>query len=105
MVKSPSTNAGATGSIPGLERSPREGNDNPLQYSCLGNPMDREAWQAKVHEVTKESDTTEQFHFTSLLGGGNGTHSSVLVWEIPWTEKPGGLQSMGSQKSWTSLSG
>ena len=52
----------------------------------------------------KEADTIEQFHFTSLLGGGNGAHSSVLVWEIPWTEKPGGLQSMGSQKSWTSLS-
>ena len=36
------------------------GNDNPLQYSCLGNPMDREAWQATVHGVAKELDTTEQ---------------------------------------------
>ena len=41
------------GSIPGLERSPGEGNGNPLQNSCLENPMDRGAWQATVHGVTK----------------------------------------------------
>ena len=41
------------GSIPGLGRSPEEGNDNPLQYSCLENPMDRGAWRATVHGVTK----------------------------------------------------
>ena len=41
------------GLIPGLGRFPREGNDNPFQYSCLGNPMDREAWQAVVHRVAK----------------------------------------------------
>ena len=46
------------GLIPGLGRSPGEGRGNPLQYSCLGNPMDREAWRATVHGVTKESDTT-----------------------------------------------
>ena len=40
-------------SIPGLGRSPGEGNDNPLQYSCLENPMDRGAWQATVHGVIK----------------------------------------------------
>ena len=44
MVKNLPDNAGDVGSIPGLGRSPGEGNDNPLQYSCLGNPMDREAW-------------------------------------------------------------
>ena len=44
---------GDPGSTPGLERSPGEGNCNPLQYSCLGNPMDRRAWPATVHEVTK----------------------------------------------------
>ena len=45
--------AGDAGSIPGVGRSPGGGNGNPLQYSCLGNPMNREAWQASVHRVTK----------------------------------------------------
>ena len=45
-------NVGDPGSIPGLERSPGEGNDNPLQCSCLGNPMDRAAWWAQVQRVT-----------------------------------------------------
>ena len=49
---------GDTGSIPGLGRSPGEGNGNPLQYSCLGNPMDRRVWRATVHGVAKHSDTT-----------------------------------------------
>ena len=57
MVKNSPTNAGDTGSISGLGRFPGEGNGNPLQDSCLGNPMDRGAWQATVHGVT-ESDTT-----------------------------------------------
>ena len=42
VIKNPPANAGDTGSIPGLRRSPGRGHDNPLQYSCLGNPMDRE---------------------------------------------------------------
>ena len=46
-------NAGDAGSIPGLERSPGEGNGNALQYSCLKNSMDRGAWQALVHGVAK----------------------------------------------------
>ena len=46
-------NAGDPASISGLGRSPGEGNDNPLQYSCLENPMDIEAWQATVHRVAK----------------------------------------------------
>ena len=45
--------AGDPGLIPGLGRSPGERNDNPLQYSCLGNPMDREAWQATIQGFTK----------------------------------------------------
>ena len=52
-------NTGDTGSIPGLGRSPAEGNSNPLQYTCLKNPMDRAAWWATVHGVEKELDTTE----------------------------------------------
>ena len=58
MVKNLPANAGDGGLILGLGRSPGEGNDNPLQYSCLGNPMDRGAWRAMVHGVAKESDTT-----------------------------------------------
>ena len=60
MVKNPPANARDTGSIPRSGRSPGEGNGNPLQYSCLENPIDRGAWQATVYGVIKESDTTEQ---------------------------------------------
>ena len=49
-------NVGDPGSVPGLGRPPGEGNGNPLQYSCLGNPMDRGAWWATVHGVAEESD-------------------------------------------------
>ena len=48
--------------IPGSGRSPGEENGNPLQYSCLGNPMDRGTWEATVHQVTKESDMTLQLN-------------------------------------------
>ena len=53
VVKNLPANAGGLGSIPGSGRSPGERKDNPLQYSCLGNPKDREAWQAILHGVTK----------------------------------------------------
>ena len=53
VVKKPPANAGDTGSIHGLGKSPGEGNGNPLQYFCLGNPMDREAWRATVLGVTR----------------------------------------------------
>ena len=59
VVRNPPANAGDVPLIPGMERSPGEGNDNPLQYSCLENSMDRGAWCATVHRVTKELDTTE----------------------------------------------
>ena len=62
VVKNLPANAGHVrdvGSIPGSGRSSGRGHGNPLQYSCLENPMGRGAWQATVHGVTEESDTTE----------------------------------------------
>ena len=53
LVKNLAYNAEASGSIPGLGQTPGEGNGNPLQYSCVENLMDREAWQASVHGVAK----------------------------------------------------
>ena len=52
--KAPTRNTGGVGSIPGSGRSPGEGNTNSLQYSCLGNPKDRGAWQATVHRATNK---------------------------------------------------
>ena len=73
------------------------------------NPMDRGAWKAAVHEVTKSriqlSDFTFTFHFHALEKE-MATHSSVVAWRIPWTEKPGRLQSMGSHRvghDWSDL--
>ena len=69
--------AGVLGSIPGWGRSPGEGNGSPLQYSCLGNPVDRGAWWAAVHGVVKSQtlDTTRQL--TLSLSG-------VLAFSSEW---------------------
>ena len=67
MVKNLPANAGDikdAGSIPGLGRSPGEGNGNPLQFSCLENPMDGEAWWATVHGVAKSRTRLSDFTFT-----------------------------------------
>ena len=63
VVKNLPANAGEIGSILGSGRSRGEGNGNPLQYSCLRNPVVRGAWQATVHGVAKESDKTEHTHY------------------------------------------
>ena len=77
-----------------------EGNGNPLQYSCLENPMDGGAWWAAVHGVAQSrtllSDFIFTFHFPALEKE-MATHSSVLAWRIPGTGEPGGLKSMGFQ--------
>ena len=68
-----------------------------LQYSCLENPMDGEAWWAAVHAVAKSqtrlSDFSFTFHFHALA-----THSSVLAWRIPEMAEPGRLPSTGSHR-------
>ena len=64
--KESARNVGDVGLIPGLGRFPREGNVNPFQCSFLRNPMDREAWQATVRGVTKESDITQQLNNSKL---------------------------------------
>ena len=68
-------NTGDPGSIPESGRSPGKGNGNPLQDSFLRNPMDRGAWQATVHGVAKESDTTEQQNNNDL---GSSTKTCLL---------------------------
>ena len=78
-----------------------EGNGNPLQYSCLENPMDGGAWWAAVHGVAKSRtrlrDSTFTFHLNALEKA-MATHSSVLAWRIPGMGEPGGLPSVGSHK-------
>ena len=95
--------------IPPSPSSTGEGNGTPLQYSCLGNPMDGRAWWAGVHGVVKSwtwlSDFTFTFHFHALEKE-MATHSSVLAWRIPGTGKPSGLPSMGSHRvghDWSDL--
>ena len=78
-----------------------EGNGTLLQYSCLGNPMDRRAWWATVHGVAKSGKRLNAFTFTfhfHALEKEMATHSIVLAWRIPGMGEPGGLLSMGSHR-------
>ena len=115
-------NVGDLGSVPGLGRSPGEGNSYPLQYSHLENSMD-----SMVHGVAKSQTWLSHFYFTWILGASLvaqmvkclpemweiqiqslgqenplekkiATHSSIFAWKIPQTEEPGRLQSMGLQR-------
>ena len=90
-------------------RTSGEGKGNPLQYSCLENPMDGGAWWAAVHGVAKSwtwlSNFTFTFHFHALEEE-MATHSSVLAWRIPGMGEPGGLPSMGLHRvghDWSDL--
>ena len=78
-----------------------EGNDTPLQYSCLENPMEGGAWWAAVNGVSKSrtrlSDFIFTFHFHALEKE-IATRSSLLAWRIPGMGEPGGLPSMGSHR-------
>ena len=68
--KESTCNAGDPGSIPGLGRFPGEGNDNPLQYSCLENPMDRGAWWSTVHGVTRVGHDSTTTNYTQGIETG-----------------------------------
>ena len=77
VAKNPPANAGDAGSIPGLGRFPRGGHGNPLQYSCLENPVDRGAWQAIVHGLAKRLSTRTESKETgwgTLCGELQGEH-------------------------------
>ena len=78
MVKNPPASEGGMSLPPGSGRSPGEGNGNPLQYSCLESPKDREAWQATVHGVTK-SQTQLSSYTTALLLRMRHTSGCLLL--------------------------
>ena len=98
--KESACNAGDLGLIPGSRRSPAERNGTPLQYSCLENPHRQRSLVGYRSQSHKESDTTEWLRFSLFYTNESekamAPHSSTLAWKIPWTEKPGRLQSMGS---------
>ena len=86
-----------------------EGNGNPLQYSCLENPIDGGAWWAAVHGVARSQtwliNFTCTFHFHALEKE-MATHFSIFAWRIPGTEEPSGLPSMGLHRvghDWSDL--
>ena len=83
-VKASASNAGDSGSIPGLGRSPGEGNGKPLQYSCLENPMDREAWWARVHGAAESQTCLSDFTFTfnAIYDNTLNAGSSVRWWTL-----------------------
>ena len=66
VIKNLPANAGDLGSIPGSGRSPGEGSDSPLQYSCLGNSMDSGAWWATVHRVAKSQKRLSDEHIATI---------------------------------------
>ena len=89
--KESACSVGDPGSIPGSGRSPGEGNGNPLQYSCLENPMDRGAWQATVHEAAKSCSRLNNFthfNFTNLYSWCNFTlnkfHQTLFKSRTVW---------------------
>ena len=95
VVKNLPANAGDTGdaaSIPGSRRSPAEGNGNPLQYSCLGNPMDRGAWWSTVHGITKGLEHAWIFSMLfPFYSQGSGHFEAIRDDGSPRRKEPGCL--------------
>ena len=84
VSKESACRAGDLGSIPGSGRSPGEGNGNPLQYSCLENPVDREAWWVLQSTGSQESDPTEQLnHHHSISTNQENTSSIIDTHKFP----------------------
>ena len=95
VVKNPPANTQDAGSIPGLGRFPGEGNGYPLQYSCLGNPMDRGAWQSTVHGVARarHACTSKRVHTIN---------APQSVWILPTTEQRNANKKESPQRfTWT----
>ena len=86
MVKNPPASAGDAGSVPGSGRFPRGGHGNPLQYSCLGNPMDRGAWRATVHRDTTEVTEHTQQTCRNSLKKSRTTIVSGSPWDTRFLE-------------------
>ena len=103
VIKHPPAQAGDVGLIPGSGRSPREGNGNPLQYSCLDNPVDRGAWRAAVHGVTQSRTRLKQFSMHACIGEGNGNPLQYSCLEIPRDKGAWWATVSGVTQSWTRL--
>ena len=103
--KASAYNVGDLGSIPGREDSPGEENGNPLQYSCLENPMDQEAWWATVHGVAKSWTRLSDFISLYKLCVHAQLLSCVQLFEMPWTvacQAPLSLE-FSMQEYWSGL--
>ena len=98
VLKNQLANVGNIGSIPGSERSPTEGNGNELQYSCLGNLRDREAWLAIVHGVTIMFGTIERLNSNNLEEGRDSGQGPALR-----TENYGALNDTNGEGNGTPL--
>ena len=87
MVKNPPANAGNMGLFPALGRAPGEGNGNPLQYCCLRNPMDRGAWQARIHRVAQSWTQLKRLstHTLIYIVVVVRSLSCVQLFATPWT--------------------
>ena len=94
MVKNPPANAADMGLIPGLGRSPGEGNGNPLQYSCLENSMDGGAWWAMAHRVPKSRTRLSDFTFTFPV-----FIAALFTIAKTWKQTQGALTDEWKQKS------
>ena len=106
MVKNPPANAGDSGdggSIPGSGRSPGRGHSNPLQYSCLANPMDKGAWWAIVHSVTKSQTQLKQLSMHACMLSGITASSLTHTYKDPPLATYSHSHKFPERKAWLSF--